>query len=360
MLRVPLEVPVVNAFGAMTTRPALFVRVAAADGAYGWGEVWCNFPTVGGEHRARLIESVFAALARGADTSDPAAVRGMLERRTRTLSLQSDEPGPFAQVIGALDQACHDLAARRAGQPLWRYLGGAQGRVPVYASGIGPDRVVDIARAKHREGYRAFKLKVGMDAGRDRENLAALRAALGAQALLMVDANQGWSAQEAQARIAELAPHRPHWVEEPIAADAPHDAWEALARAGVPLAAGENLRGEAQFAQAIERRYLRFVQPDVGKWGGVSGALWVAKRAAANGAAFCPHWLAGGIGLAASMHVLAAAGGEGLAEIDANDNPLRSEVFSPEVSEGWARLPEGPGLGVEPDLARLERYRVRA
>jgi L-alanine-DL-glutamate epimerase-like enolase superfamily enzyme len=74
---------------------------------------------------------------------------------------------------------------------------------------------------------------------------------------------------------------------------------------------------------------------------------------------FCPHWLAGGVGLAASMHLLAAAGGGGFAEIDANPNPLRQEAFPLAIADGWATLPDAPGLGVEPEIARLERYLVK-
>jgi L-alanine-DL-glutamate epimerase-like enolase superfamily enzyme len=358
MLRAPIEAPVVNAFGAMTTRPALFVRLFASDGAYGWGEVWCNFPQVGGEHRARLIESLFVPLVQKQDDT-PAALRKHLESRTHVMAIQCREPGPFAQIVAAIDQAAWDLAARRAGVPLYKHLGGSNPRVRVYASGIGPDAVVDTALAKQKQGYRAFKLKVGMDAERDRRNLADMRAALGPLAAIMIDANQGWAPADAAQRIEELTPQRPHWVEEPIAADRPHAEWEALARGSkASLAAGENLFGEAEFEAAIKRRYLSFMQPDIGKWGGVTGCLDVAKKALAAGITFCPHWLAGGVGLAASMHLLAAVGGSGFAEVDANDNPLREEVFSPPVEDGGVTLPDTPGLGVEPDLERLERYRV--
>ena len=105
--------------------------------------------------------------------------------------------------------------------------------------------------------------------------------------------------------------------------------------------------------------YLAFVQPDVGKWGGISGGLAIARRAAARGVAYCPHWLAGGVGLAASLHALAGSGNaQGCAEVDANPNPLREEVFPLAVDDGWVTLADAPGLGVEPDLARLARYIV--
>ena len=359
VLRAPIEEPVVNAFGAMTNRPAVFLRISASDGAWGWGEVFANFPQVGAEHRARLVDSLFTPLLEGAPADDPAPVRSLLEERTHRMAIQCGEPGPFAQITGAVDQALWDMAARRAGAPLWKHLGGGN-RVRVYASGIGPDRVAEIGQAKQAAGYRAFKLKVGFGAARDVANFAAMRDALGSATTIMLDANQAWAPGEAAARIAELAPYRPHWIEEPIGAWEPHDAWRALAaESGVPLAAGENLRGRQAFNAAIDAGYLSFVQPDVGKWGGVSGGLEVARHAQARNVAYCPHWLAGGIGLAASMHALAASGSAlGYAEVDANPNSLREQVFPVTVEDGWVTLPEAPGLGVEPDLRQLARFIV--
>ena len=359
LFHAPIATPVRNAFGAIAHRPAVFVRLEASDGAHGWGEAFGNFPPGGAAHRASLAAHVFAPLIAGAPADDPSGLRAMLERRTEPMAIQCGEPGPFAQVIGAIDQAAHDLAARRAGQPLWRFLGGRDPRVRVYASGLGPDHVVELARAKRDEGYRAFKLKVGFGAERDVANLAAMREALGDAATIMVDANQAWSPDDAPARIGELAPYRPHWVEEPMRADVPFAAWQSLARAcGQPIAAGENLRGEAQFRDALDAGFLAFVQPDVGKWGGVSGCAGVARQAAARGVTLCPHWLAGGVGLAASMHLTAAAGSpSSFVEVDANPNPLREDVFPFAVREGTVTLGDAPGLGIEPDLRALARFR---
>jgi D-galactarolactone cycloisomerase len=366
VFRAPIAQPLANAFGAMTNRPALFVRLTASDGAWGWGEVFCNFPQVGAEHRARLIDSIFVPLLVGAPATDAAHVRALLATRTRQMAIQCGEPGPFAQISGALDQALWDMAARRAGVPLWKHLGGQHNRVRVYASGIGPTDVVKVALAKQAEGFCAFKLKVGFGTQRDVANLAALREALEPSATLMCDANQAWSAHDAPARIAELAPFNPHWIEEPIAADEPLEVWQALANAvDVPLAAGENMRGLPAFYAATgggatgALGYLKFVQPDVGKWGGISAGLEIASKAAEQGVAYCPHWLAGGVGLAASLHALAASGHEaGYAEVDANPNPLREEVFPIKVNEGRVTLSNAPGLGCEPDLIRLAPYHI--
>jgi D-galactarolactone cycloisomerase len=361
VLRAPITEPVANAFGAMTNRPAVFVRITASDGVFGWGEVFSNFPQVGAEHRARLLTSIFMPLLKGFAADDPAVVRNMLDSRTRQMAIQCGEPGPFAQIIGALDQSLWDMTARRANLPLWQHLGGSSGKVRVYASGIGPDKVVDTMLAKRAQGFTAFKLKVGFGTARDVANLSAARVALGDDAVIMCDANQAWSAQDAAARIAELAPYKPHWIEEPLAADQTHEAWSALASAStVPLAAGENLRGQQVFEDALRAGYLRYVQPDVGKWGGVSGGLAIARVAQGLGVAYCPHWLAGGVGLAASMHALAGAGSpDGWAEVDANPNPLRELVFPMVVDKGWVQLSEAHGLGVVPDLERLAPFIVK-
>ena len=364
VLRAAVAEPVTNAFGTMSSRPALFLRINARDGAWGWGEVFCNFPQVGAEHRARLVASLFTPLLEDFAGTDPAPVRAMLEARTRRMAIQCGEPGPFAQIIGAIDQALWDMAARRAGVPLWKLLdddGRGGNRVRVYASGIGPARAAELALAKRAQGYRAFKLKVGFGSARDCENLAAMRAALGPDDAVMVDANQAWSPADALGFIEAMAPYRPLWIEEPLAADEPLEAWRSLAtRSPVVLAAGENMRGDAAFDAALEAGYLRYVQPDIGKWGGVSGCRAVARRAAARGGLGCPHWLAGGIGLAASLHLRAALGAEGFAEVDANPNPLREEVFPCVPEDGWVTLSDAPGLGVEPNLARLAGFMVKA
>ena len=110
------------------------------------------------------------------------------------------------------------------------------------------------------------------------------------------------------------------------------------------------------FQDALSAGYLTFIQPDVAKWGGISACREVARLAPKHKVVFCPHWLGGGIGLAASLHLRAAMGPEGYAEVDANPNPLREEVFSPSPQDGWVTLADAPGLGVEPDLVRLAAY----
>lgn len=362
VFRAPIATPVVNAFGTMRDRPMALVSVEDADGVIGYGEIWCNFPVVGAEHRARLMTSVVAPLIVDRRVADLAAEHARLVSAVASQVLQTGEPGPFSACLAALDQALADLAARRRGVPLWELMGGARDRVPAYASGLGPDGAEPLAKQAWQRGFRAFKLKVGFGRDRDLANVSALRASLPADARLMVDANQAWSPDEARAMASALRDCDLEWLEEPIAANQPVSVWQALAAAAAPLslAGGENLCSAQLLDAAIAAGALRVLQPDIGKWGGPSQILPIARRAVAAGLRLCPHWLGGGVGLAASMHLLAAAGGDGLVEWDANPNPLREAFPLPAVVDGVVTLGDAPGLGFVPDLAALQRYRVPA
>jgi D-galactarolactone cycloisomerase len=360
--RAPIERPVRAAMGTMTNRPAVVVRATAGDGTVGFGEVWCNFPTCGAEHRARLVTSFLSPLVVEREWSGPAEAFTDLTRRAHRLMLQAGEPGPLAQAIAGIDVALWDLAAKMAGRPLWRFLGGTgDGRLPAYASGINPEGAESQAVAARDAGYRAFKLKLGFGRDTDLGNLAALRTALGPEAAIAVDANQAWNLDEATSMAGALAAHAPLWLEEPIPVDRPAAEWRQMADASpIPLAGGENLRGGEAYDQAIELGALAVIQPDVAKWGGISACLPLARRILEGGRRYCPHYLGGGIGLLASAHLLAAAGGDGLLEVDCNPNPLREGLAHPfpALDDGRFVVPEGPGLGVAP-RDEVERFRVR-
>ena len=128
----------------------------------------------------------------------------------------------------------------------------------------------------------------------------------------------------------------------------------------VPLAGGENMFDDGAFDDAISLGALSFIQPDITKWGGVTGCLRVAKRINQGGRVYCPHYLGGAIGVLASAHLLAAVGGDGLLEVDINPNPLREDMLDAPlpISAGRLNLPETPGLGFAPDLDRLAKFRV--
>lgn len=362
VFRAPIAAPVTTSFGTMRDRPCVLVRGEDVEGRVGWGEIWCNFPAVGPEYRAGLVDSLFAPLIENRSFDGPAAAFHALTDATAVLALQCGEPGPFAQCTAGIDIALWDLAAQAADQPLWHMLGGHSPAFAVYASGLHPNDAPERAAACQAAGHRAFKLKLGFGPERDLGSLDALRTALGPAATLMADVNQGWTLAEALDMAPALDRFGLDWLEEPLRADRPWSEWQALAaRASTRLAAGENIAGETGFQAAIASGAVGVVQPDVGKWGGFTGTLPVAQRILSAGLRYCPHWLGGGIGLLASAHLLAAVGGDGMLEIDANPNKLRTALAGPlnQVSDGRAVLTEAPGLGTSPDLDALQPYRVR-
>lgn len=357
--RYPLATPVVTSFGKMLNRPAVFVRAVDDDGVEGWGEAWSNFPAPGAEHRARLVNEVLAPGLVGRKFDRPAEAFETVTKGTEVLALQCGEPGPFAQAISGIDLALWDLFARRQNLPLWRLLGGRSGRIKVYASGINPGGAAQTAEAALKRGHRALKLKVGFGAEADLANLSALRAIVG-EGMLAIDANQGWSVDQALEMLPRLAGFDLRWLEEPIRADRPREEWRKLrTSAKMPIAAGENISGVEDFEQVLAEDVLSVVQPDIAKWGGLSACAGLARDILKSGKTFCPHYLGGGIGLLASAHLLAGTGGDGWLEVDANDNPLRDLFCGPvlNVSEGAVELNQEPGLGLVPDLSSIDRYR---
>lgn len=366
LLRAPSPVPLVAAFGTMSQRTALLVRLEDGDGAVGWGEIYANFPVGAGEHRVRLLRDLFTPLIVGQGAFEgPAALYARVDTATRNLALQSGEIGPIAQCLAGIDIAAWDLVARRAGRPLWACLrepavSAPIPRLPVYASGINPDAPERLVRAAWQHGHRAFKMKLGFGRDRDLRNVAAVRAEMGPQTPLMVDANQAWDLPESRAMAAALAASAPAWLEEPMPADTPLDVWRELAAvAPMSIAAGENLRSRREFDAAIDARVFGVLQPDPTKWGGITGTLPVARRARTAGLRICPHFLGGGLGLIATAHWLAGLDApDGLLEYDVNPNPLREALFEsfPRVAEGFIELSRAPGLGVEPDLRAMAPY----
>jgi D-galactarolactone cycloisomerase len=209
-------------------------------------------------------------------------------------------------------------------------------------------------------GHRALKLKVGFGTETDLVNLADLRRVVG-DGMLAADANQGWSIDQALAIVPRLGEFGLRWLEEPLRADRPRPEWRRLREiAPMPLAAGENIASREEFAQVLLEDVLDVVQPDIAKWGGLSVCGPLARAIMQAGKVFCPHYLGGGIGLLASAHLLAGAGGDGWLEVDINDNPLRDRFCGPvlDLSEGAVVLNEAPGLGMAPDLASIAQYRT--
>lgn len=359
-LEAPFPRSVATPMGPIGSHVSLLVGVRDADGAEGWGEVWCNFPRFGILHRARLVREVIAPLLKARALTDPAQARVHLEAATAILRIQSGEPGPIAAAIAGVDIALHDLFARRAGVPLWRMLGGTSGAVRAYAS-LG--RAIEARAAIERcleHGFRAFKLHSSGSIADHIATVGPVRDLVGDSCELMLDVNSSWEPEAAIATVGELARFHLAWLEEPIPADAPIETWRRLAQAApMPLAGGENLLSDAALEAALRAKVLGVIQPDVTKWGGVSGCLALARRAVAEGLRYCPHMFSGAPGVLASAHVLAASGSaDGMLEFGAGENPVRDALLEIGVNDGVLDLGDAPGLGLRVEPDRMRDYLV--
>ncbi len=347
--RVKVDKPVVSTLATIAHRTALLLRVEDSEGAFGWGEVYATLPSYGAEHRAQTVHKLLSSLLIGHVIRQPAECWQRLTQKTHAMAIQTGEKGPISAAIAGLDCALWDLFARRAGVPLCTLLGSAPQALPAYASGLNPADGPQVVQACRAQGFRAFKQKIGFGDPVDLGNLTRIRADMAAHESLMVDVNQGWTLAQALRMAPQLSPFDLAWVEEPLLADRPAHEWQQCAQAfSSVLAGGENLRAEG-FAEQAE--WLGVVQPDVGKWGGISAGWAVAQAALARGKRYCPHWLGSGLGLMASAHLLAAVGGDGWLEMDVNENPLREALCQPwpALVEGSLVLTHATGLGVEPD-----------
>ena len=175
VLRVPIDTPVQTSFGVLQ-RPdgGGGARRGPPTASEGCGRDLVQLSLRRRRApRARAGTSVAPILASRWDS--PCRPSRLLSRRLHVLGIQSGEPGTIAQAIAGADIALWDLAARRAGQPLWQLLGrdDASPRVPAYASGLSPTLPEELAAAMRAEGFRAFKLKVGFGVERDVADLAA-------------------------------------------------------------------------------------------------------------------------------------------------------------------------------------------
>lgn len=348
-----LEVPIQTTMGPLTYRPTIILRIEDDEGAFGFGEIWCNFPPDGDLHRARLAGNILPTALAGMHGDVAKSPFDFLTARLKNLALQAGEPGPLAQISAAVDIAIHDLAAKRKGVSLAQLLGGKARPVPAYASGISPEKFEEQFERMRALGFRHFKQRIGFgkDEGIGEVEIAASNLLDGET--LCVDANQAWSIETAISRSNRLEELDLQWLEEPLPADAPLEHWRSLAaHTRIPLAAGENLRGDREFATAFRAGAISVVQPDICKWGGLSGCHRVATAALEAGQTYCPHFLGSGVGLTASAHLLAAVGGPGRLEIDSSQNVL-SSIFTANgvaLSNGEFQIPTEPGLGYVPDL----------
>jgi L-alanine-DL-glutamate epimerase-like enolase superfamily enzyme len=329
----------------------LFVRVETDAGITGWGEA---FGYAAGPVTMAALTRIVAPFAVGRDATDIPALMGELWFRTKGMSRN----GPVAFALSGLDIALWDIKGKIAGAPIWRLLGGAgRPRVEAYASlmRLGPAHVGKVAADAAARGYRHIKLHE-----HSVEAVAAARAAVGRDVPLMLDTNCFWPTVEAAREAAQaMQPHGLAWLEEPLY---PPDDFAALARlrreTSVPIAAGENLGNVMDIRHIAEAKAVDVVQPSLAKMGGISEVVKAIADAEQRGTRVVLHAPYSGPALIAAVHVIAAQQADMLCEHRYGDLAATPLGDWTEARDGFLRVPDGPGLGIEVDVAAIERYRV--
>ena len=345
------------ALGTMPTRPALLVRIKDTSGCFGWGEVWANFPPRANIHKAHIIEDVVAEHLKGFAFADPREVENALREKLSVFFLHVGQSRVFEHILAGIDTALWDLALRNAGQSFAEFMGLSDGAAQSYATSINAEDLETLIPHHAGLGQTHFKLKIGFaDHGcRKIVEQAAKLCPQGSR--IMVDSNQSWTMDQAKSSLHSVEGFKPFFAEEPLRADAPLAEWEDLARAtSIPLAGGENIYGVENFL-TMANAGLRVLQPDVAKWGGISGALNLA-HAVPDGVLIWPHFMGTAVGQIAALSISAAVGDTSFCEVDVNDNALRTGLCGDAINieQGRVALPNQPGLVTPPRADRLHEF----
>jgi L-rhamnonate dehydratase len=336
---------------------ALYLRLVCDDGLEGlYGPI---------DHEAAIV--VERQLKEPLLAEDPFAGEGVWDRLFRRN--RHARAGHYMMALSAVDNVLWDLRGRRAGQPVYRLLGGpTREAVEVYASCLGysvePEDVRQRCVKVRADGFRLQKWFFTDGPARGPVGLVrnvtlarVLRETLGEATELMFDAFMGWDADYALAWAKQVEPLRPRWLEEPFA-PAPLDPFVRLARGtSIPIAAGEHLYNRWEVHEYLKAGAVSVVQADPEWCGGVSELVKICALASVYGVQVVPH----GHGLHAALHVIASQSpavcpyGEYL--LNKMDHHCWFEKNAPRAVDGRVRLRDSPGFGIELDEARIEERR---
>jgi D-galactarolactone cycloisomerase len=279
--------------------------------------------------------------------------------------------------MSGIDIALWDIIDKACVQPIHKLIGGAhRTEVTAYATGlyfIDMDRLIEEAVEEAREyveqGFVAVKMKIGLgDPKLDIRRVAAVREAVGEKVRLMVDANHCFTVPQAIRIGRELEKLDVEWFEEPISPEDIDGYVEVTRALDMAVAGGENEFTRWGFRDLVVRKAMDIVQPDVCAAGGISECRKIATLASAHGVECVPHAWGSAIGLAATLHFLAALPDQPpsfrpmppLLEFEQCENPFRDHLSREPIAlnGGKVQIPTGPGLGIDIDRSVLDRYRV--
>ncbi|MFL9883605.1 mandelate racemase/muconate lactonizing enzyme family protein [Paraburkholderia agricolaris] len=331
-----------------TTDMSVLIKVTAENGTIGWGE---TYGIVAPEAVTAIIDDVLGPAVTGRDPRDAVVIQEDLYDMMRVRGFFG---GYYVDAIAGVDIAIWDLFGKLVGQPVVKLIGGQRHTsIPAYVSGLpgkSLDERVALARSFVKKGFNSFKYHSAVSFDGIVEEMRALREGLGDSVELMVDLHWKFTAQEAIQLVDRLTPYRPYFVEAPCQ---PEDI-EGQAHVGshirVPLALGEEWRTVYEYRPRLEKRAMSIVQPEMGHIG-ISQFMQIARMANAFHVKVIPHASIGiGIFQAASLHAAAALPNVPMHEyqhtvFDRNLQYLETTMC---CEDGAFRLPDGPGLGVEP------------
>ncbi|MFN7544238.1 MAG: mandelate racemase/muconate lactonizing enzyme family protein [Acidobacteriota bacterium] len=314
------------------------LRLRTDAGITGWAQ--SNFGAIEGGPQAlrALLEHEVKPLILDQDPALPKAIRARLQRGLQYQGLT----GLTNFALAASDIAVWDILGKHAGMPVWRMLGAARDRMPVYSMcGWYYDNDNDLSQYKAQietalsQGYQAIKIKTGKYSLADDERRIRLAVDLAGQGRrVMLDANQVFNRNEALRRGRLYQQMGVFWYEEPLP---PHDMAgyaELAAQLDVRIATGENLYLKHQFNDLIQRRGADIVQPDNRRAGGVTEWLEIAAIADAAGLDLASHG-----GGDVNMNMLCAI---------PNAIYMESSGPQPRMIDGEVTAPETPGMSTEP------------
>lgn len=351
LIDIPVETPRTDAVQAFLKQETIFVHLTTDDGNEGVGYSYTI--GTGGTAVLAMLRDYLLDTIIGLDADRIEQVWN-----TAYYSTRATTTGAITSLaVAAIDTALWDLRGKTTGMPLWKLVGGAKDRVPLYDTEggwlhISTDELVAGAKESVRKGWPGVKLKIGKPNPReDLERLRAVRDAIGPDAHIMVDANQSMTLVQAIERAQLLEQVGLFWLEEPMPADYVSDHATLAAKTTIPVAVGESIYSAAMFQQYLHSGGAGIIQVDVARVGGITPWLKVAHMAETYNVSVCPHFLM-------ELHVSLAAGipnGHYVEHI-----PQLTAVTTDRltIEEGHALAPDAPGLGIPWDFDAIERMVV--
>ncbi len=277
--------------------------------------------------------------------------------------------GVAIQAISALDIALWDIAGKFYGQPIHILLGGKwRDRVRAYASTLfrpNSDAIREAAKGYLDQGFTAVKFGWGVFGREPKLDLKLVEAArkeLGEENDLMVDT--GWfverTPKEALRLAGQLEQFQPFFLEEMLHPE-DYDGYRTLSEGTtLNIACGEQEATEWGFEQLIDRGQVDVLQPDLTRCGGFTAGRKIVHMAERANRLVVPHSWSSDLLTAASLHLNAYQRRGVFVEFNTSQGPLsRSLAKNPiELTDGYVKVPEGPGLGVEVDEEIIAKYRI--